>query len=306
MSKILIIFLSLITTVYSESFREFELEYKVEIPQEKGVLSIWVPLPKNTPFQKILMEDIKSPLPYSINIEPIYKNRMLYLSVKNPTKAEISVKLKIRRYEVSQEIKDQRQYLLKKALNETRYIPISPKIKELAQEVIYGKKTTLEKAKALYYHTLQTLDYDKSVPGWGRGDFFYAKEVCKGNCTDFHTYFITLARNLGIPAIFVIGFALPIDKKEGILKGYHCWAGFWNQDRWIYVDISEADKNPKKKDFYFGNLDPYRVAFSIGRDIILNPPQTSAPLNYFIYPYAQIDGKPYTKIKHQIRFKILN
>ena len=150
------------------------------------------------------------------------------------------------------------------------------------------------------------MEYDKSIPGWGKGNFFYAEKVCKGNCTDFHTYFITLARNINIPAIFVIGFPIPKDKKEGSIKGYHCWAGFWNRDRWVYVDISEADKNPKLKDYYFGNLDPYRVEFSIGRGIMLNPKQKSQPLNYFIYPYAQLNGKPYKNIKHYLTFKILN
>jgi hypothetical protein len=30
----------------------------------------------------------------------------------------------------------------------------------------------------------------------------------------------------------------------------------------------------------------------LGRDIRLDPPQQGGPLNYFIYPYAELDGKP--------------
>jgi hypothetical protein len=35
-----------------------------------------------------------------------------------------------------------------------------------------------------------------------------------------------------------------------------------------------------------------RLQFSGGRDIRLDPPQQGEPLNYFIYPYAELDGKP--------------
>lgn len=34
------------------------------------------------------------------------------------------------------------------------------------------------------------------------------------------------------------------------------------------------------------------MAISRGRDVRLEPPQQSDPLNYFVYPYAEADGKP--------------
>jgi len=39
--------------------------------------------------------------------------------------------------------------------------------------------------------------------------------------------------------------------------------------------------------------DDNRVQFTVGRDIRLDPPQQGDPLNYFIYPYAELDGKPF-------------
>jgi len=47
--------------------------------------------------------------------------------------------------------------------------------------------------------------YDKSGIGWGRGDAVYACDAKTGNCSDFHSYFIALARSIGIPARFAIG-----------------------------------------------------------------------------------------------------
>ncbi|MCI0741275.1 MAG: hypothetical protein L0Y72_19765 [Gemmataceae bacterium] len=43
----------------------------------------------------------------------------------------------------------------------------------------------------------------------------------------------------------------------------------------------------------FGNLTEDRVQFSTGRDINLEPRQKGPALNFFIYPYAEVDGQPY-------------
>ena len=68
------------------------------------------------------------------------------------------------------------------------------------------------------------------------------------------------------------------------------------------VDISEANKNPKLKDYYFGNLTADRVTFSTGRDIDLAPKQDGPPLNFFVYPYVEVDGKPYPADKVKRKF----
>ena len=87
-------------------------------------------------------------------------------------------------------------------------------------------------------------------------------------------------------------------------RGYHCWAKFKPDGKgWIPVDISEANKNPKLKDYYFGNLTADRVAFSTGRDIDLVPKQAGPPLNFFVYPYVEVDGKPYDECAASFTFK---
>src|SRR5688500_16879637 len=133
--------------------------------------------------------------------------------------------------------------------------------------------------------------YDKTVPGWGNGDSERACDVRAGNCTDFHSFFMSLARAKGIPTRFVIGFSLP--STAGLATGYHCWAEFHADGTgWIPVDISDAAKSTAAlpKDYWFGNLDARRVQFTIGRDIQLHP-APSTLLNYFIYPHAEADGR---------------
>jgi hypothetical protein len=45
------------------------------------------------------------------------------------------------------------------------------------------------------------------------------------------------------------------------------------------------------------------VQFSTGRDIILSPKQDGPALNYFVYPYVEVDGKPYEKIDKKFSFE---
>ena len=45
-----------------------------------------------------------------------------------------------------------------------------------------------------------------------------------------------------------------------------------------------------------------RVAFTMGRDLALKPPQRDALPNYFIYPYAELDGAPLAQDKIKSSF----
>lgn len=94
----------------------------------------------------------------------------------------------------------------------------------------------------------------------------------------------------------------------GKLAGYHCWAWFLPDGKgWVPVDISEANRHPKLAQFYFGNLTEDRVAFSVGRDIELTPRQAGGPLNFFIYPYVEVDGRslPSSQLSMSFRYRDL-
>jgi transglutaminase-like putative cysteine protease len=112
-----------------------------------------------------------------------------------------------------------------------------------------------------------------------------------------------MARAEGIPVRFEIGFPLP-PASEGGIPGYHCWAEFYvNGPGWVPVDISEAWKDPHKHDYFFGTLDANRVQFSVGRDLELQPKQDGGLLNYFIYPYVEVDGKPFEGVDKKFSFR---
>ena len=50
-------------------------------------------------------------------------------------------------------------------------------------------------------------------------------------------------------------------------------------------------------------MDANRVQVSTGRDITLSPKQDGPALNYFVYPYVEVDGKPYEKLEKQFSFE---
>jgi transglutaminase-like putative cysteine protease len=193
---------------------------------------------------------------------------------------------------------------LQRYLQPDKLVPINGVIAQLAQEQTAGATTPLEKARRIYDYVVTTMHYDKSGEGWGRGDAIWACDAKRGNCTDFHSLFIGMMRASGIPARFEIGFPVPEGKSEGTIAGYHCWSEFYIEGMgWIPVDASEASKNPAKKDYFFGALDANRVLFTYGRDLRLSAEQQGPALNYFIYPYAEIAGRPVRDLQSRFSFR---
>jgi transglutaminase-like putative cysteine protease len=174
----------------------------------------------------------------------------------------------------------------------------------LAAEQTKSASTLLDKAHAIYDYVFHNMRYDKTGTGWGHGDALWACDSKRGNCTDFHSVFISMARSQHIPARFEIGFQLPADKQSAEVPGYHCWSDFYmNSIGWIPVDISEAWRHQELHDYYFGANDANRLQFTVGRDLRLEPPQAGPPLNYFIYPYVEVGDKEFSNVVISFSFE---
>lgn len=299
--------------------RSFEFVYRAainEVPVGTRRLNVWLPYPTMDANQEISDLQISSPSQVTVYTEPRFGNTILFTSIENPKAVPLVIEMKFKVMRAENLRRDFAKALahstgpldpqLEMYLKPDKLVPIDGQIAKWAQEVTRGKKTDLKKAKAVYDYAVATLKYDKNGQGWGRGDIYYACDAKRGNCTDFHAVFIGFCRALGIPARFAIGFPLPEKRGEGEIGGYHCWAEFYLTGYgWVPVDASEAWKQPEKRDYFFGGHDENRVQFTMGRDIILRPRQQGDPLNYFIYPYAEADGKPINTIERKFRFRDL-
>jgi transglutaminase-like putative cysteine protease len=270
---------------------------------------IWLPVPSSGKDQdvEIVLRDL--PAKGSIQREPQYGNQILYVETKATGEAPLTltVSYRVTRREVKgdQVSSPETTERLTRFLQPDALVPVGGKPLELLK----GKDVPMDQMAAvkLFYEVVnQHMRYSKEGTGWGRGDAVWACDSRFGNCSDFHSLFISLARAAKIPAKFEIGFPLPDKRGDGEIPGYHCWAKFRPAGKgWLPVDISEANKNPKMAEYYFGNLTEDRVAFSVGRDIELVPKQDGEPLNFFVYPYVEVDGKPLPaeKIGKKFTFK---
>lgn len=287
------------TAALAETSKTFRATYTATvngIPEGTKEVTVWVPLPASMGPQSVRDVTIESPYKWTRHRDPIYGNEYAVATIAHPP-ADLNVPVKfiaVRKeaefghpYDTKATARDRERELAANKL-----VTLSPRVRKLADELTAGKSGAIEQARAIYDYLVVTMKYDKTIPGWGKGDTERACDIKAGNCTDFHSLFISLARAKGIPARFVIGF--PLTAKDGMVKGYHCWAEFWADGKgWIPVDASEASKSsdPKVRAFLFGNLDADRVQFTMGRDLVLKP-KTSEPLNYFIYPHAEVGGQP--------------
>jgi len=281
------------------------------IPSEANRVDIWAPVPQSDGRQSISNLKVTCDYPYSFESEPEYGNCILRVHASGSIPESLSVMMNfsvtrrgyhlIKEKDLSSETasgKDRQRFLAP-----DRLVPIDGKIAEEARKVVRDDMTPLEKARAIYDHVAGTVTYDKTGSGWGRGDAIYACDVRRGNCTDFHSLFIGMARASGIPARFVMGFPVPEGVSEGEIPGYHCWAEFCIEGMgWLPIDASEASRHPERWNDLFGGLDPHRVQLTVGRDIRVPSIGQSEPLNYLIYPCVLVDGKPHGEVQRHIRF----
>lgn len=294
--------------------RHFKFTYAFTIrnPDQGKPLRVWFPMAASDPWQRVKVLSTKSDLPLRRTRESEYDDRMFYAYTPNANKSEY-------RFEVIYDVlrteriglRDGKpvgvgprlsQAKLGRFLAPDKLVPVTGRPAEIAADQTRDASSPLQKAHTIYDYVFQTMRYDKSGTGWGRGDALWACDAHHGNCTDFHSLFAAMARSQHIPVRFAIGFAVPSDKEEGGIPGYHCWADFFAENAWIPVDISEAWQNPSKKDYFFGAHDENRVQFSVGRDIQLSPRQAGEPLNYFVYPYVESDGKKYENVSNDFSF----
>ena len=269
---------------------QFEFVYRVKLPEIKGEARVWLPLAKTDAFQTVTEEELNIPMKWEKVQDPDYGNDICVL-YPQPSDSGKTIEV---RYRVVR--KEKAPYPANNAeaaryLRPEKLVPIDETFRTLAEKAAAGKTDDLDRAKALYDHVMGRMRYDKSGTGWGRGDAKYACDVRTGNCTDFHSYFIALARSIGIPARFAIGATIPADRNEGTIEGYHCWAEFLADGRWVPVDISEAWKNPKLADYYFGHNPANRFELTKGRDLVVDPEPQSGPINFLAYPLLEMNGE---------------
>ncbi len=141
------------------------------------------------------------------------------------------------------------------------HICFTPYLRALAKELTGGETNPVRIARRFYDYATTKVKYT-----FMREYFLvdngseYAALNQKGDCGIQALLFITLCRIAGIPARWQSGLYTPAD---GI--GNHDWAQFYAEPfGWLFCDPSFGGSawrggNTERWNFYFGNLDPYRM-----------------------------------------------
>ncbi len=141
------------------------------------------------------------------------------------------------------------------------HIVFSPYIQALCAELTRGVTDPLAKARTFYDYITLHMHYTY-MPSYVMLEEL--AENCArnhtGDCGIFALLFLTLCRCAGIPAQWQSGLTAEPD-----FIGGHDWVRFYVEPYgWIFADPSYGTGavragNEERRQFYFGNLDPYRM-----------------------------------------------
>ncbi len=301
-------FASYAAAVEPSQSRRFRFVYAgaiTDVPQGKTA-RIWLPVAQTGHSQQVTIIRRKLPADAELGVEKKYGNRTLFFEAKPDSDGKIPFEIVydvVRQPVTSRNLEPFDVSQRQKFLAANRLVPVDKNLTGVLKINFSRRNSATSIAQKLYGGVLKHMRYDKPAGGkWGRGDTLWACDSKFGNCTDFHSLFISMCRERHVPAVFEIGFPVPDGKTSGAVGGYHCWAMFAAGQSWTPVDISEADKNPQKRLDYFGRLPADRVGFTRGRDLMLSPPQQAGPVNFLVYPYVEIDGKVHTGLEKKFTF----
>jgi transglutaminase-like putative cysteine protease len=273
-----------------EGTDSFEFYYRVVLPEIKGQANMWIPIATSNAYQQVEILTMSVPMEYQLIKDKDYHNTILYLEPSGlHSNKSIEIAYSVKRMERGPA--EEAGPVDARYLTENRLMPVGGRFAEVAKNAVQGRDVNdLMKARALYDYIIDNMRYMK-YGNYGKGDSNYACDVRTGNCSEFHSFFISLARSSGIPARFAIGASIPSERNEGGIDGYHCWAEFYAEGKWWPIDISEANKYTALATYYFGHHPANRIEFSRGRDLQVEPAPASGPINFLAYPLLEINGK---------------
>jgi len=282
-----------------------------QIPTAAAVLDLWCPIIPDSAYQRVLDLIVESAYPFSLGHDVDCGNLIFHARVDRPLPDEVRLQLRyhVERRAVPHELDADRapassdRQLFWQCLRPERYVDVTDRTRDLARQIVGTETRAVEQARRIYDHVTEYMTYDATRQSW-KGSTEHALTCTMGNCNDIHALFLSLCRSIGIPSRLVMGQALepPAPGQEHCeICGYHCWAEFFAPGcGWVPVDASCACKYGKHQ--LFGDLEMNHIAWSRGRDILLQPMQRGDRLLYFAGPCAEVDGSVHRAVARQITF----
>ncbi|MFQ5846739.1 MAG: transglutaminase family protein [Candidatus Methylomirabilales bacterium] len=296
-----------------ETGQRYRLQDRVvirEIPAEARQLDVWIPFLQSDGYQRVLDVRVKANFPLTLHYDREWGNAILYGRLSPARAVEVELSYWVMRAPVAaapdsaqaQPLDGAWEPFLRYLLPE-RYVRVDDEMRERALQIVGGEGNPLKRAEAIYDYVTGYMQYDAGQQSW-KGSTDHALSCQLGNCNDIHALYISLCRAIQIPSRLVMGFALEaLTPGQCEVCGYHCWAeAYIGGLGWIPVDASCACKYGHAG---FGTLDLNHIAFSRGRDLLLEPPQRGERLLYFPAAYAETDGATHAGVERHLTFETL-
>lgn len=290
----------------------FDVNLKDAANSQKAEL--WLPYPLSDANQTIMFVDIKSN-GAKIGVESDPRAGAVYLHAVWTKPAEVpcltmsfSIDSHYTKNTDIKETKDAFPPEVRKYLEATPSLPIDKGFCAEASMEFINKPTVIEKAQGIYRWVLENTFRDENVKegcGLGLPIRTISEKSGGGKCADISAVFVALARASGIPTRDVYGLRMDPAKSGEITGNYHCWTEFYVPGTgWVMADpadvrkkmlnenIEKVDDAKKWADFFWGGDELFRIALNRDtRETVLSDATSKTPLTYFMYPYAEIDGK---------------
>jgi transglutaminase-like putative cysteine protease len=305
------------------TWHTYEITTRVELLKPAGVSRVWVPLP-------VVESEYQKPLGsrWSGNarvLEPVaeekYGASMLYAefveSEKTPMVEVISrVQTQDRAVDWSKTTPARADAAeLKKWTQPTDLMPTDGIVKETALEATKGKRTDLDKTRALYDWILVNTYREPKVRGCGVGDIKAMLETKSfgGKCADLNGLFVGLARAVNVPARDIYGIRVAPSAfgyrslgagSASITKAQHCRAEVFLTDHgWVAMDPADVAKAAREETSEFVKIDHPLVAavrpklfggwegnwmaYNTAHDVALPNATQGGKIGFLMYPQAE-------------------
>ncbi len=309
----------------TQDWRTYRLTYQIDLPSENTPASLWLPLPETADegWQQARAVNAvgaadSSRVINDTRADAIYYNALWKDDKQRRLEVSCVTRSADRRVTINPLLADTKApppRAVLAFLNPSQHIPVDGIVLDTAREATQGAHTPLEKAHAIYDWVVDNSFRDPKTAGCGRGDIKSMLESGNlgGKCADINSLFVGLARASGIPAREVFGIRVAeskqfksLGKTGDVTRAQHCRAEFYLAGHgWIPVDPADVRKavleeklelnDPKivaLREKLFGYWEMNWVAFNHARDFSLLPKATSNPINFLMYPYAELAGVP--------------
>ena len=309
----------------SQKWRSFEIVTRVEVAKPGSAARAWIPVPAvDESWQRTVGNSWNGNGAMRLVHDPKYGAAMLYTEWPDSQKAPVveltsGFATRDRAVDLSNPVVAQPLAASDRAYYTaaTELMPTDGIVAKTAREITRGKRTEVEKAKAIYDWIVDNTERNPKTRGCGVGDIKAMLEAgdLTGKCADLNALYVGLARSIGLPARDVYGIRVVKSEfgyrslgagNSNVTRAQHCRAEVWLAGfGWVPVDPADVRKVvleerpapttladplvPAVRRKLFGAWEMNWLAYNMAHDVSL-PGSKGPKVGFLMYPQAEAGG----------------